>query len=94
MTLEAEDQTNRLQEWVIDDSGRIGSLTFSELTLTTAAKTTTGCALAVERKEEKDAKRRQDQSFNICVLLEDGEKVEREVFFYKNVVYFTLFSMR
>ena len=75
VSLEESDPRNRMQEWTVDDGGRIASMAYSELTLTTTTKTLEGCELKVEKKEEKDAKKKQDQCFNICVLLEDGEQV-------------------
>ena len=75
LTMAEEHADDRFQEWVFDDGGRIASMALSEMMLTTAAKSAEGCELRLEKKEEKDPKKRQDQSFNICVLLKDDEQV-------------------
>ena len=68
-----------MQEWVVDDIGRIYSKAMPDMMLTTCCSKDqndgTRCDLRVTEKEELDAKKKQDQTFNINVFLADGERV-------------------
>ena len=77
--LEAFDQTHPMQEWLVDDIGRISSKASPEMMMTCSKVQIDGtrCDLKVMKKEDHDAKKKQDQTFSIHVFLAAGEKVRK-----------------
>merc|ERR1719193_2922438 len=89
--LESFDWTNPLQEWFVDDIGRFSSRSMPEMMLTTYSQDKKDGArfdLVAIRKEELDPRRKQDQTFNINILLAEGEQdPSREIAFPSRVIF-------